>query len=82
MPDSRRLADYLLEEWKSLDIDFWPYSGALVLAVPGYNGPAPDRLFQWLLETSLKDWSLAAKAIKALYYIPQIRLGKAEIDLP
>jgi len=81
LPDTKKLADHLMEDWKSFDIDLWLYSGALVLADPANNGSMLERLFFWLLETSFKDWTMAAKLIKSLYYMPQTGLGKVELDL-
>ena len=78
-PDADKRANQLMADWESLDIDLWPYSGALVLAEPDNNRPPLGKLFFWLLETSFNDWVLAAKAIKALYYLPQTGLGEHDL---
>lgn len=80
-PNAHELASHLMENWESLDIDLWPYSGALVLADRVNNSPTLGKLFFRLLEMSFTNWSLAAKAIKSLYYMPLTGLGKVELDL-
>lgn len=67
LPDADKLADHLKADWESLDIDLWPYSGALVLEDPDNNGLG--KLFFRLLEMSSTNWSLAAKVIKGKYYL-------------
>ena len=81
LSDTKKLADHLMEDWKSFDIDLWLYSGALVLADPVNNGPTLGKLCFRLLEMSFTNWPLAAKAIKSLYYMPLTGLGKVELDL-
>ncbi len=57
-------------EWRSYDVEDWPYSGALGIGGLGLTGmkTPPDLAIQ-LLRCSLYDWKTAADIIKTGYYL-------------
>lgn len=64
MPNGYRVKNYIENKWASLDVDGWPYSGAL-----GIEHSRNDRLFATLFEMSFRDWKTAADIIRTGYYL-------------
>ena len=63
------MKDERICEWKEMDIDFWPYSGALGMidSTPEAFGLKPDAFSRWALDICFEDWRTPAMYIRIAY---------------